>query len=317
MDITADLLKRRLLLVTGKGGVGKTSVSAALALAAARAGKRPLVVTCDGRATLGRILGGGTEKGVATQVLPGVWGLCVDYRQALVDLISDMLGARRLVDAFLGNKVVNTFVNAAPSVMEMTLLHRVDIARTADEPGGPFSPIIVDLPASGHALALLSTPRAIMRLVRVGPLYKRSLELLRMVADRDHTALVVVTLPEELPVNETLELMTAASKVGVPTGFVVVNAVPHSPLHPGEAETLAHLSDEAPDPLRQWAQEALHGQERSSRAQAEISRLQQASPGGVRTVPFVTEHGPELTSRISRELSIVPEAPPSKGPDPV
>lgn len=300
--VTQALLSRRLILVTGKGGVGKTSVSAALALAAVRAGQKPLVITCDGRPTLGRVLGGADEGADATPVVNGVAGLCVDYRDALVNLISDLLGARRLVDAFLGNKVVSTFVNAAPSVQEMTLLHRVDKARSDDEPGGPYSPVIVDLPASGHALALLSTPRAVMRLVRVGPLFKRAQDLLRMVIDSRNTALVVVTLAEELPINETLELAERARTVGVPVGHVVVNAVPHTPLSPKDVELLTQVNDGAGEPLRHWAAETIHGNTRSVRAQAEIQRLQQGPGTEVLQVPFVTESGPALTRRISDEL---------------
>ncbi|MBI5498538.1 MAG: hypothetical protein HY904_26285 [Deltaproteobacteria bacterium] len=296
------LLERRVLLVTGKGGVGKTSVSAALALAAVARGKKPLVVSCDGRPTVGRLLGPRDEGSAATDVGQGVWGMYIDFREALVDLIADMLGARRLVDAFLGNRVVRTFIHSAPSVMEMTLLHRMDRARSDQEPGGPFSPVIVDLPASGHALALLSTPRAVMRLVRVGPLYRRAVELLRLTHDAKQTALVVVTLAEELPINETIELVTRARDLNVPVGHVVVNAVPHLPMHPEDVALLGNLRETGPEPLRQWVGETLAGSERGARAHAEIERLKGAAQGAVTEVPFVKESGTDLAGTISRSL---------------
>ena len=297
-----NLLDRKVILVTGKGGVGKTSVSAALALLAARRGKRPLVLTCDGRPSRGRLLGGPPEGKNATNVGQGVHALAVDQQDALLDLLGDMLGARRLVEMFLANRVVRTFTTAAPSVMEMTLLHRVDRARAADEPGGPFSPVIVDLPASGHALALLSTPRAVMRLVRMGPLFRRAQELQRMVNDSRNTALVAVTLAEELPVNETLELCNRAGGLNIPVGVVVVNAVPHAPLHAQDADVLGALQDGGPDPVRQWARDALAGSARGQRAWAMIARLEAAAPGRVAQVPFATESGKDLAGHISRAL---------------
>lgn len=300
-DLNA-LLSRRVVLVTGKGGVGKTSVSAALALAAAARGHKPLIITCDGKPSVGRLLGDIPEGHSATDLGHGVSGLCVDYKEALVDLIGDMLGARRLVEAFLGNRVVRTFVRAAPSVMEMTLLHRVERARGDAEKGGPFSPVIVDLPASGHALALLSTPRAVMRLVRMGPLYKRAQDLLRLCNDPQQTALLVVTLAEELPINETIELVNRTRNAGVPVGHVVVNAVPRAPLTPEDALVLTGVKEREQSPLKEWAGETLEGSVAGQRAWAEIERLKEASSGSVTQVPFVTESGKALAGKISRAL---------------
>jgi anion-transporting ArsA/GET3 family ATPase len=277
-------------------------VSAALALLAARKGKRPLVLTCDGRPTVGRLLGGPPEGSSATAVGQGVYALTVNQQETLVDLLGEMLGARRLVEMFLANRVVRTFTTAAPSVMELTLLHRVDRARGEAEPGGPFSPVIVDLPASGHALALLSTPRAVMRLVRVGPLFRRAQDLLRMVHDSRNTALVAVTLAEELPVNETLELCQKARGLNIPVGVVVVNAVPHAPLQAQDAEVLGELQAGAPDPVKGWARDALAGSARGERAWAMIARLEEAAPGRVTQVPFATHSGAELAGHISRAL---------------
>ncbi|MEW5850386.1 MAG: ArsA-related P-loop ATPase [Myxococcota bacterium] len=296
------LLSRPVVLVTGKGGVGKTTVAAALGLRAARMGMRPLVVGCDGKPTLARILGGAPEGPRATNMGQGVHALRVDFDEALADLIGEILSVRKLVEAFLHNRVVRTFVHAAPSVMELSLLHRVDRARSKDEPGGPFSPVIVDLPASGHALALMATPRAVMRLVRMGPLYRRASELLALVNDPQLTALCAVTLAEELPVNETIELVGRARGLGVPVGHVVVNAVPPSPLSSDDAELMTHLSQQGQPPLAHWAQEALHGSTRSRRARAEIERLASVATGPLAEVPFVSEAGPRLTASVCDAL---------------
>jgi anion-transporting ArsA/GET3 family ATPase len=287
--------------VTGKGGVGKTSVSVALALRAAALGLKPLVVSCDGKPTVGRVMGRVDEEAQATDLGNGVHALRVDFNAALTDLIAAMLGARRLVEAFLANRVVRTFVHAAPSVMELTLLHRVDRARTA-EAGGPFGPIIVDLPASGHALALLSTPRMVMRLVRMGPLYRRAVELLRLLNDSTQTALCVVTLAEELPINETIELVARAKGLGIPVGHVVVNAVPPSGLQGEDLELMSRLKTEAAGPLQSWAAEVLDGSHRASRAQAEIDRLLLTGRAPVAQVPFLPDSGAALANAISAAL---------------
>jgi len=295
------LLSRQIVLVTGKGGVGKTSVSAALAMKAVKMGKRPLIITCDGRPSVGRILGSRDEGKDATPMKDGISALTIDFHASLADLIGQMLGGRRLVEAFLGNRVVKTFVDAAPSVLEMTLLHRIDRART-DEPGGPYSPIIVDLPASGHALALLSTPRALMRMIRMGPLYRRAVELLRLVANAKITALCAVTLAEELPINETIELVNRARALGVTVGHVVVNAIPATLLQDDHVDQLNRLKDHSEEPLKHWAQEALQGNARSRRARAEINRLVDVAKGPVLEVPFVTHSGAQLAETICNAI---------------
>jgi anion-transporting ArsA/GET3 family ATPase len=297
-----SLLQRDVVLVTGKGGVGKTTVAAALALRAARLGLRPLLVSCEGKATVGRILGGPDERPSPTELVPGVHAIRVDYDVALSNLVAEILGAKRLVEAFLHNRVVRTFVRAAPSVMELCLLHRLDAARRPGEPGGPYRPIIVDLPASGHALALISTPRAIMRLVRVGPLYRRAQELLSLCTDPRQTAMCVVTLAEELPINETIELVAKAQGLGVPVGHVVVNAVPPAPLSDEDSVLMSRLAQDAHDPLCKWAREVLDGNTRGRRARDEIQRLTDVSSGPVAQVPFVADMGPKLAGAVCEAL---------------
>lgn len=296
------LLGRSVVLVTGKGGVGKSTVAAALGLRAARLGMRPLVVTCEGKPTMGRILGGPDEGTKATEVGHGVHALRVDYDAALAALIGEMLGVKKLVEAFLHNRVVRAFVHAAPSVLELCLLHRIDMCRRPTEPRGPFSPVIVDLPASGHALALMGTPKVVMKLVRMGPLYRRANELLSLCNNPQLTAMCAVTLPEELPINETIELVGKARLLGVPVGHVVVNAIPPCPLQPQDAELMTQVIKDGNPPLSSWAREAMEGNTRNLRARKEIERLLHVAQGPVAEIPFMADNGPALAHVVCEAL---------------
>jgi anion-transporting ArsA/GET3 family ATPase len=224
------LTSRQALFVTGKGGVGKSVITATLALRARALGMRPVVFECDAPPRQRSLLPAGklpsAELGI---VAPSILGINQRSEDAIRDYAAQTLPSRTVVDLLFENRVAQTFLQAAPSVREMALMGR--IAAVADECGSD-GPVLVDLHATGHALALLRAPGGIRQVLRRGPLADRATAIERMLLDDKRCAFVCVTVPEELPVTESSELLDALRSLRAPLGPVVVNSLllPPAPL---------------------------------------------------------------------------------------
>ncbi len=221
------LLDRRLLFVTGKGGVGKSTVTAALALLAAERGKRVLLVEVDAKGNLTNLFEHPAVGFEPREVHPGVFAMQLDTEASLREYLK--LNLRIPVVGRIG-PIANVFdfvANAAPGVKEILIVGKVCWeVRESVEGRAPWDLVIVDAAATGHVLAQLDAPRTIRDLVQTGPIRNQTEWMLDILSDPALTALNVVTAPEEMPVNETIELVErAATGSTVPLGAVVVNRV--------------------------------------------------------------------------------------------
>ncbi len=197
MDIV-DLIYGRILFVTGKGGVGKSSVSAALGRLAAAQGRRTLVVEIDCPNPAMTAVFGVRPEHEATEVLPNLWIANLNWLQTLDDWVRKVVPAGRVVSMVLGNEIVQTFLRVAPGNRETSVLSK--LGWLLEE----YDLIVVDMPASGHAAGLLEVPSTMLRLFNSGPIYEEGQKAMAMFRD-EGTHLVLVALPEEMVVNETIE----------------------------------------------------------------------------------------------------------------
>lgn len=233
----------RLQLFTGKGGVGKSTLVAALALHAARQGRRPLIVELGHRASMEGVLGSAPIGFQPREVARGVWAMNMEFEPALLAYVREHVKvpgvARRVVD----NPALKRFFDAAPAVTEVATLHRLRVLLDERLDGEPrYDSVLVDLDATGHALMLLELPRVLDGLLGAGPLRRMLESVTALLSDPAHTRLNLVSLPRELPVQETIELCAELrSAHSVPLGAVVVNQVPDCPLPRGSAELLGRL----------------------------------------------------------------------------
>ncbi len=222
-----DLLGRRLLFFTGKGGVGKSTVSAATALLAAEQGKRVLLVSADGR---GDIAGFFEQRPVGFKpgaVYPGVHAMAMDTEASLREYLR--LNLRMPVPGRVGPlaKVFDFVATAAPGVKEILTVGKIcwEVRESLEGRAG-WDLVVVDAAATGHITGQLGAPGAIQELVSVGPVRAQVGWMGEILADTKVTALNVVVTPEEMPVHETIELVARVrSELPVPLGTVVVNRV--------------------------------------------------------------------------------------------
>jgi len=248
-----SLLDLRLLVLSGKGGVGRTTVAATLARVAARRGKRVLVAQTDAVERLGKLLGrpGPIGSKVVT-VAAGIDAVNMTPKEALHEYVLMALKYETLYRALFENRAARGFLSAVPGLDAYAMLGKAwwhttetadgrdpapGAARSSAAGGRPkYDLVILDGPASGHAISMLRIPQAILDTTTVGPLARDARAMRELLADATRAAMVIVSLPEELPARETAELARAArADVGITLGPVVVNAMPPARLSEGVA----------------------------------------------------------------------------------
>ena len=289
------LLDKALLYVTGKGGVGKTTVSAALGLAAAAAGQRTIVCEVAAQDRVSRAFQReGVEREVEIELAENLWAITIDPNLALQEWLSKQLGGGPPVRLLARSSAFQYFVAAAPGAREMITIAKVfELAQLErwDRHNRTYDLVIVDAPASGHGLAMLTTPHTFGEIARVGPIKRQAEKISTMLSDPRRTGYVAVALAEEMPVNETLELRgRLEAAVGLGLDAVIVNGLYPVRYTKAEATALrsAAANGLAPDALTA-VQAALTQHERSRQQQTHVRRLRKEAGAPVLELPMLFE----------------------------
>jgi anion-transporting ArsA/GET3 family ATPase len=292
LDTLLDVLARRqLLVVTGKGGVGKTAVSAVLGRAFAARGRRVLVVEVDPRENLHQMLGVPPTGGEIVPAGPRLWVQNLKPRQVLDAIVRERMKIDLLANRVLASPIYHHFADGAPGLTELAILgHALRLVRGIEKKAPQLDMVVLDAPATGHGVRLLASPLLVADVIRNGPFAEMAGELAALIADPERCGIVAVTLPEEMPVQEVLEMREALrGQVGKDPEALVVNGLyPPAPPAPetGTDDDLVSL----------WRRRRLLNER-------ELARLRETWPGPRLELPQLgMSRGPELTAVLQRCL---------------
>jgi anion-transporting ArsA/GET3 family ATPase len=283
------LLDKRLVVVTGKGGVGKTTVAAALGLLAARRGRRTVVCEVAQQERLAALFGAHDVGHEEPELAPGLFAVSVEPERAMHEWLRYQLRSGALAGLLGHSRLFHYLTAAAPGVTELVTMGKVwDLAQPQRRTkGARFDTVIMDAPATGHALALLRAPRTYANVARVGPIARQATQIDAFLRDRSATGVLSVALPEEMPVNETVDLeRRLGDDLGMRVDQIVANAVLPQRFTAAEVRGLRELRDNTA------VQAALAEHHRASGQQEQLERLRDEARAPVSTLPYLFEPEP-------------------------
>jgi len=284
-----DPTQRELVFVTGKGGVGRTTVAIALALFAARAGRRTILCEVSGQARAARLLRGTPgPPGAEVALRDGLWATTVDPLVGLEEWAGTVIGSRPVARTLAGSSAFGAFLAAAPGARELiTMAKAWELGRDQRWTRTPrrYDLVVVDGPATGHGVGLLRTPRTFADIARVGPIATESRRVAELLEDPARAAIVAVAQPAETPVSEALEIEERVpTTLGRDVDAIVLNAVRPRRFSGDEVARVEAAGDGVPVGV-------LEGVRRSdgvvAEQQRQVRRLRREATAPVVTLPFV------------------------------
>ncbi len=294
--------------MTGKGGTGKTTVSAALGLIAARQGKRTMVCEVAEQSRVPNLFGRDGAGFSEVELAENLWAISVDPEHAREEWLKFQLRSGALAGVLNSSRIFSYLAAAAPGLAELVTVGKVwELAQLQRKTSkaSPYDIVIVDAPATGHGVAMLRAPKTFREAARVGPVANQAGRIHEFLADPAQTAVVAVALAEDMPVNETLDLGgRLKEEMGQHIQSIVVNAVYPERFNGAEAQAIAAADGKPSKAARGALAAALSEHERARAQRSQLRRLRREADAPVSTLPFLFEPeiGAEQVEALSREL---------------
>jgi anion-transporting ArsA/GET3 family ATPase len=283
------LFERRLIFVTGKGGVGKSTVAIALGVVAARRGLRTIVAELASQDRVRQTFAQSGETFEEVQLADGLFTISIDPESAMEEYLRVKTGP--VGQALGSSRLFQAFALATPGMRELLSIGKVwELAQFERRTSGaePYDLVIVDSPAAGHGVGILRTPRTFAEIARVGPIAHQARTIAATIADREFTAVAAVATAEEMPVSETLWLRDALAEDEIPLDAVIVNARYPERFSRAERTRLQRARAKAQSPLANVALgAALSEHARASRQTEQLQRLRDGLARELVELPYL------------------------------
>ncbi|MGB7685137.1 MAG: ArsA family ATPase, partial [Solirubrobacterales bacterium] len=249
------------MIVTGKGGVGKTTVAVALGLRAAAEGKRTIVCEVSSQENASRIFDHTAVGFHEVEMEENLWSISIDPEESMREYVLLQLKVRAMRDMLFRSRIFSYLAAATPGLKELVTIGKIWELAQLDrkvKSGRKYDLVIVDAPATGHGVGFLETPRTFAAIARVGPIHSQAQRLDSFLTDHDQTGTAIVALPEEMPVNESAALeQDLRNEVGVAVDRVYLNGLYPERFSKEEAELLSQLAGSEDGAARAAARAAL------------------------------------------------------------
>lgn len=313
-----DLLDKSLVIVTGKGGVGKSTVALALGLAAARHGKRTIVCEVSAQEQLSRVFHRAEVGFHEVEMAENLWAISIDPDEAIKEYLLIQLKVKAMRDLLVNSRIFGYLAAATPGLRELVTFgkvwelaqpeRRVKKARTYDL-------VVLDAPATGHGVGFLQTPRTFANVARVGPIRSQAETLDTYITNHRKTGVAIVALPEEMPVNESATLeRQLTDDVGASVDRIFMNGLYPERFSSEDVARLEPLAerqgaegdrssgeDGRGAAVRAACRAALSQSRRAATQREQLARLEELTSAPVRTLPFIFE--PQLGLEQLRGLA--------------
>ena len=292
----AGLLDKRLVVVTGKGGVGKSTVSIALALAAAREGKRVILCEVASQEHLSHVFHRGQVGFHEVEMDENLWAISIDPDESMREYVLLQLKVKAMRDLLFRSRIFTYLAAATPGLKELVTIGKIWELALDDRKargGRRYDLVVVDAPATGHGVGFLQTPRTFANVARVGPIRQQAETLDKFIRNENRTGIAVVALPEEMPVNETASLeRDLAELVGVAVDRIFCNGVYPERFSDQELDRIAAVASDENGAVRSACRAALSEGRRARGQREQLARLEELCEAPVSTLPFLFE--PEI-----------------------
>jgi anion-transporting ArsA/GET3 family ATPase len=288
-----DLLDKRLVIVTGKGGVGKSTVAVALGLAAAKRGKRTIVAEVSAQEQLSRVFHRAEVGFHEVEMADNLWAISIEPDEAMKEYLLIQLRVKAMRDLLVNSRIFGYLAAATPGLRELLTLGKVWELAQPDrrvKQGREYDLVVVDAPATGQSVGFLQTPRTFANVARVGPIRHQAETLDAYITNHRKTGVVLVALPEEMPVNESATLeRRLTEEVGASVDRIFMNGLYPERFSTDDVALLEPAAERENGAVRAASRAAVSESRRASTQREQLARLVELTSAPVRTLPFVFE----------------------------